>query len=171
MRTRIALCIGVAVLVTAGCDPLGVFDRSEEPPENVTGQHIETTRDTYQWTGDTLTITYAYKNPFDQPVYMGGCADGRGPTHLFQKRRRGGWETIYGRVCLLVGGTMPTAIESGETYTATFTLDEGTQSEWANSVSGTYRVREPMYWTWDEEKHRRGTLETEDWWSNEFEIH
>lgn len=170
MRARVAL-FAVAFLGTAGCDPFGVLDGSADPPDHFSGQHIETDGATYRWTGDGFTITYEFKNPFDREVYMGGCTDGRGPAHRFQKRTRDGWETIYSRACLSIGGTVPTSIEPGETYTATFTVREETHSEWVDAVTGTYRVQEPMYWTWNGDKHREGTLKTEDWWSNEFEIH
>lgn len=178
MSHRLALLFVVllagAVLI-AGCEVFGILDGSDAPPENFSGQHIETAKETYQWEGDSLAIKYTYTNRFDETVFMAGCADGSGSSFIFEKRTENGWKTAHHRVCLL-RLVAPTAIEPGETYEATFELDERkvegrVQPSWkADSVPGTYRVREPMYWTWDEEKHTKGTLETGIWLSNEFEI-
>ena len=172
MHLRSTFLFFTTLLVIVGCDPFGVLDKSDDAsPSDFSGEYIETTQNTYQWTGDTLTIRYEYKNPFDQTVYMGGCTDGKGPAHLFEKRIDGEWKRVYGRWCLLVGGVVPTSIKAMETYKASFELNEATLSNWPDSVPGTYRVREPIFWTWDEEKHEEGTLDSASWASNTFEIH
>lgn len=171
MRLRSTLLFFTTFLLIVGCDPFGVLNESDDPaPSNFSGEHIETAQNTYQWNGDSLTIRYEYKNPFDRTVYMGGCTDGKGPAQIFEKRIDGEWKKVHGRACLLIGGAVPTSIEAGETYEAAFELNEATLSRWADSVPGTYRVREPMYWTWDKEKHAEGTLDSASWTSNPFEI-
>lgn len=171
----LAALFGVAALV-GGCEYLGVFDGPEPPPSTFSGEHIETDRDTYEWKGDSVTIEYVYKNRFEQTVFMAGCgADGAGPAHLFEKRTDSGWATAYHRICLAVLAGPP-PVQPGQMYEAAFELDErkvdgSTRPSWrVDSVPGTYRIREPMFWTWDKELYLDEELETGTWLSNEFEI-
>lgn len=173
MRLDLYIAIFSIAISLLGCDTLNVLGiGGKSAPSDFPGQHIETSKEVYEWDGEKLVIEYTFNNPFDHTVYMAGCADGSGPTDILEKRVEGEWKVVNSRVCLDVL-TKPTEIAPGESYQATFELgkEQLGQRQWkADSVPGTYRFREPMYWEWSMEKAEDDELEASDWISNEFEI-
>lgn len=173
MRLDISVVLLSIALSILGCDTLNVLSiGGKSAPSDFPGQYIETNEEVYKWDGEGLVIEYTFNNPFDRTVYMAGCADGAGPAHILEKHVEGEWKAVYSRICLdrLI---KPTEIGPGESYKATLELDKNRlgQRQWkADSVSGTYRFREPMYWEWSMEKAEDDELESSDWRSNEFEI-
>lgn len=120
------------------------------------------------------TIAVEIHNPMSITLHFWGCA-----VALERQRDDGGWDYVWGPVCLALGlpeGTVPgVAIPAGTTLQANVGVSAyGNRTEWPSiGLSGTYRLRIHLIPAVDISSHQVVRYLQENWQStlsNEFTL-